>query len=161
MAVYTIGGRRVVASLLLAQDFFLAVGSGDPDWDTTPVAPTASDTDLVAKVGVTRLRDIQFVTPDEAGVISMPDGAQFAVSQTPTRYVYLEFKLDLADASGFTLRENGIYHGTQLDGAVPGGQMFIPHADVVDYGTLMQVDRYNSIVRDGTLEQNFSFILTM
>lgn len=161
MAIWTIGGRETSAALMLGENFFLGVGEGDPAWDGAPVAPLTSDRALVAPVGVTRLRDIQFVTPDANGSISMADGAKFSVSANPTKFVYMYFLLGLSDADGFTLREDGIFHGTTLDGAVPGGDMYIPDASVTDYGTLMQVDRFNSIVRDGTLEQKFSFVITL
>lgn len=160
MAVFTIGGRELAAALFKAQPFFLAVGQGDAAWDGGIVAPLATDTALVAPIGVTRLRDIQFVQPDDAGEISMADASHWATTQDATRYLYLEFKLDLADAEPATLRENGIYHGTILDGAVPAGQFYIPLDQVTDLGKLIHVDRYNSIIRDGTLEQSFSFILT-
>lgn len=160
MAVFTMLGRVLAAELFMGETFFLAVGEGDANWDTNPVAPLPSETALLAPVGVTRLRDQQFVTPDETGPISMADGSKWAVSGTPTRYVYLEFKLDLADAQPSTLRENGVYHGTELDAAVPAGQFYIPMADVTALGSLIHIDRYNSIIRDGTLEQSFSFIIT-
>src|SRR3954453_5496243 len=136
MAVYTIGGREVVAQLLLAQTFFLAVGTGDPSWDTTLVGPSPSATDLVAKVGVTRLREISYAVPDVSGAIAMADGSKFSTTVTPTRYLYLRFKLDLTDAQPNTLRECGLFFGTTLAGGVPGGQMYIPHASVTSYGKL-------------------------
>ncbi len=160
MAVYTIGGREVIAQLILDQEFFLAVGTGDPAWDEAPVAPSPSTTDLSAKVGVTRVRTIAYAVPDSGGDIAMADGSKFSISVSPTRYIYLEFKLDLTDAQPDTLRECGLYFGTALIGGTPSGQMYIEDADIVSYGKLMQVDRFNSIVRDGTIEQSFSFILT-
>ncbi|OKP66774.1 hypothetical protein BTE77_31360 [Ensifer adhaerens] len=161
MAVFTLGGRLLVASLLKSQTFFLAVGEGNPSWDTIPVEPAAADTGLVALKGFTRMREIAFVMPNEAGTISMADGARFAVSAEPTRYLYLQFKLDLADANGTTLRESGICHGTQLREGFPPGQMYIPEADTLAHGQMIHADRYNSIIRDGTLEQSFSFVLTL
>ncbi len=161
MAVYTIGGREVVASLLFAQTYFLGLGRGDTAWDTALVQPSPSDIDLVDKIGVTRTRTQSYATPDTEGEIAMADGSKFTLTGTPTRYLYLLFKLDLADAVPQTLRECGVFHGTVLDGGVPGGQMFIPHASVVNYGKLIEVDRFNSIVRDGTTEQEFSFIITL
>ncbi|QPC87143.1 hypothetical protein GA830_10610 [Mesorhizobium sp. NBSH29] len=161
MAVFTVGGREVIASLLINQTFFLALGKGDPAWDTNLIPPSPGATDLVDKVGVTRLRQIDYASPSETGEITMADGSQFTVSPTPTRYLYLWFKLDLPDAVPSTLRECGLYHGTVLGGAVPAGQFYVPGADVVAYGKLVHLDRYNSIVRDGTIEQGFSFILTL
>lgn len=160
MAVYTLLGRELAAELFMGETFVLAVGEGDPVWDGAPIEPLPNQLSLVAAIGVTRLRDKQYVTPDEAGTITMGDGSKWSVSAQRTRYVYLEFKLDLADAQPATLRENGVYHGTEIDAAVPGGQLYIPLEDVTALGDLIHIDRYNSIVRDGSLEQAFSFILT-
>src|SRR5690349_4824618 len=103
MAVFTVGGREVVAELLYQQTLFLAVGVGSPTWDDALVPPTGMVTDLVDKVGVTRCREQAFVEPDENGDIAMSDGGKFIRSVTPTRYLYLFFKLDLPDAQPFTL----------------------------------------------------------
>ncbi|PRD42332.1 hypothetical protein C5748_16170 [Phyllobacterium phragmitis] len=161
MAIFTLGGRKTLASLLKEVPVFLGVGSGDIAWDTVPAEPLATDTALVAPVGVTRLREISFVAPDDAGDIIMADTSRFLRVDDPTRYLYLEFKLDLSDANGSTLRETGILVGVEIDPDVPAGQMYIPLADVAVTGTLIQVDRFNSIIRDGTLEQSFNFILTL
>ncbi|MBN8243313.1 hypothetical protein JF546_09850 [Nitratireductor aquimarinus] len=161
MAIWTLGGRQVAAQLLLGETFFLGVGEGDPAWDTVPVDASPGDIDLVDRVGVTRLRDIQFATEDPGGSITMADGSKWSFTAQPTRYVFLDFKLDLADGEGHTLRETGLFHGTELAPAVPAGQMYVPNADIVDYGRLMQVDRFNSVIRDGSLEQRFTYIITL
>ncbi|WP_025089770.1 hypothetical protein [Brucella intermedia] len=172
MAVFTQGGRVVLAQALYDVTMFLAVGKGDPAWDgepqpTTPAEQEARDTalsvttDLVAKVGVTRTRDKFFVKPDNAGTILMGDGSIYSQSDVPTASLYVRFQLDLPDAAGSTLRETGIFVGTQLGGAVPDGQQYIPAADVVNFGTMIDVDRFAPIVRDGSIGQTFSFILTM
>ena len=161
MAVFTIGGRIVAAQLFHAQTWFLGLGRGDPQWDSALVQPSPTLTDLVDKVGVTRCREVAYVKPDDAGDISMSDGAKFSRSDDPTRYLYLYFKLDLPDASPNTLRENGVYFGTALAAGIPAGQFYIDAADVETWGTLIRADRFNSIVRDGTIEQAFSMIITL
>lgn len=172
MAVFTQGGRVVLAQALYDVTMFLAVGEGDPAWDsepqpTTPAEQEARDTalsvatDLVAKVGVTRIREKFFVKPDNAGTILMGDGSTYSQSDVPTAYLYVRFQLDLPDAAGRTLRETGVFVGTQLGGAVPAGQQYIPGADVVNFGTMIEVDRFAPIVRDGSIGQTFSFVLTM
>jgi hypothetical protein len=161
MAVFTIGGRIVAGKLMFQQVFFLAVGKGNATWDTSLEPPSPLLAALIDPVGVTRCRETSYVVPDEAGVITTSDGAKFSRTIDPSRYVYLEFKLDLEDAVPETLRESGIFHGTEIEAGIPEGQFYIPHADVIQYGTLIYADRFNSIVRDGTIEQSFSCVLTM
>lgn len=164
MAVFTLSGRNVLAQAILDMDLMLAVGAGDAGWDDAVGAgdaELAQLTSLTDLIGVTRIRDKSFVTPDASGTIPMTDGSLYSLSDVPTRYVYLRFQLDLADASGVTLRESGVYVGTELSSSVPSGQMYIPAADVAEIGTMMQVSRFAPIVRDGSLSQIFSTILTM
>jgi hypothetical protein len=161
MAVFTVGGREVVASLLKEQTWYLGVGQGDDAWDSALVAPSPTDTDILDKVGATRMRDCEFAVPDADGEITMADGTHFAISATPTRYLYVSFKLDLADAEGSYLRECGIFYGLEVPGGAPSGQFYFDAADVVDWGKLIHLDHFNSIVRDGTIEQTFSFIITL
>lgn len=172
MAVFTQSGRVVLAQALFDMPLFLAMGEGDPEWDslsppTTPEEQAIRDaaltvlTDLVSKVGITRTREKFFVKPDNAGTILIGDGSAYSQSQTPTAYVFVRFQLDLPDAAETTLRETGVFVGTQPVGTVPAGQMYIPAADVTSFGTMIEVDRFAPIVRDGSIGQTFSFILTM
>lgn len=172
MAVFTQDGRVALAKALYDMTLFLAVGEGLSEWDdqprpTTPEEQAAQDaawsvlSNLESPVGVTRTRDKYFVVPDADGDIVMADGAKFSQSTEPTGFVFLRFQLDLDDASSNTLRETGIFVGTKLDEGVPGGQMFIPVADVVDLGKMIEVDRFSPIIRDGSIGQTFTFIMTM
>lgn len=172
MAVFTQGGRIALAQALLDMTLFLAVGEGDPAWDdvprpTTPEEQAVQDaawavlTDLEAKVGLTRTRDKYFVEPDPDGNIVMADGAKYKQSADPTGFVYVRFQLDLDDATGTALREAGIFLSPQIDPSVPAGQMYIPAADVLEFGRMLQVDRFSPIIRDGSIGQTFTYILTM
>lgn len=172
MAVFTQGGRIVLAQALLDMTLFLAVGEGDPEWDsqTLPTTPEELEqrnaeltvlSDLVSKVGVTRTREKFFVKPDSAGTILTGDGAAYSRSDTPTPHVFIRFQLDLPDAASTTLRETGILVGTELAVDVPAGLQYIPAADVVSFGTMIEVDRFAPIVRDGSIGQTFTYILTM
>lgn len=172
MAVFTQDGRVALAKALYDMTLFLAVGEGLPAWDdqprpSTPEEQAAQDAawsvlfKLESPVGVTRTRDKFFVVPDPDGDIVMADGAKFSQSAEPTGFVFLRFQLDLDDASSNTLRETGMFVETKLSEGVPGGQMFIPIADVVDLGKMIEVDRFSPIVRDGSIGQTFTFIMTM
>lgn len=172
MAVFTQDGRVAMAKALYDMTLFLAVGEGLPEWDdqprpTTPEEQAAQDaawsslSNLENTVGVTRTRDKYFVIPDPDGDIVMADGAKYSQSAEPTAHVFIRFQLDLNEASNNTLRENGLFVGTKLAESVPAGQMFIPLADLVDLGKMIEVDRFSPIVRDGSVGQTFPFIMTM
>ena len=63
MAIFTIGGREMVAQILLGQKFFLGLCHGTPDWDAVIEPPSATATDLVDKFGLTRMRRLIYVVP--------------------------------------------------------------------------------------------------
>lgn len=172
MAVFTQDGRIVVAQALFESTFFLAVGEGLPEWDDVPAPSTPEEqaardaewtvlTDLDNKVGLTRTRDKFFVTPDLEGDIAMADGARYSQSEEPTPYIFVRFQLDFADASGTTLRETGMFVGVEISETVPAGQMYIPLADVTTAGKMIEVDRFAPIVRDGSIGQTFTYVMTM
>lgn len=172
MAIFTNSGRIVLAQALLNMELHMAVGSGDPAWDslpapTTPEAQAIRDaewsqlTALTAPVGLARTRDKFFVKPDVNGTIPMNDGGLYSQSAEPTPYIYVRFQLDLADALGETLRENGVFVGSQIAADVPSGQMFIEPDDIISFGQMIQVDRVAPVVRDGSISQTLSTILTM
>ncbi|OEI84477.1 hypothetical protein GRI33_06985 [Brucella sp. BO3] len=171
MAVFTQGGRIVLAQSLYDMTFFLAVGQGDATWDSVPPPATPAEqaaqdaalsglTDLADIVGVTSVRDKYFVAPDPTGSIAMADGARYKKSDTPTAHLFVSFQLDLADAQGTTLRETGIFVGTKLATSVPAGQTYIPKANVTSFGTMIETDRFPPIIRDGSIGQSFNYIVT-
>jgi hypothetical protein len=161
MAIFTIGGREVVAELLLNQTFYLALGSGDPNWDIAIEPPSPTATDLIDKFGLTRMRRFTYVVPNLDGEIQMADSSKFAASDAPSRYLYIAFRLDPSDAKGELIREAGLYWGTKLVEGTPAGQMYLEKQAVVSWGKLIHLDRFNSIERDGLIEQTFSFVLTL
>lgn len=168
MAVFTLDGRKALAQALLNMNLMLAVGSGDTAWDDSEGfsggltdGELSQLTSLTSFIGVTRIRDKSFVLPDPNGSIPMTDGSLYSPSDDPTRFVYLRFQLDLADATGVSLRESGIFLGTEVKSSVPSGQMYIDAGDVMELGSMIQVSRFAPIVRDGSLAQILSTIVTL
>ncbi|PRA87918.1 hypothetical protein CQ054_05835 [Ochrobactrum sp. MYb29] len=163
LSVFVEGARIVFAQYLMQQPLFFAVGSGDPAWDSLPdptpdeenqrLSELAKENALESCIGVTRVRARSFMKADPNGEIVLSDGSRWSVSSTATNTLRLEGRLDIADATGNSIRETGVYLDTQLSEAVPSGQMFIPIGDVVSLGTLIQLHRFPPIVRDGTISQ--------
>lgn len=169
-SVFVAPARILIAQLLMDQPLTIAVGTGDPAWDSLP--PPATDDDLAKLlsemsqqtalancIGFTRVRSKSFVMPDENGTVVMSDGTKWTKTDDPTNAFLVEGQLDLADATGVTLRENGIYAGTEFEASVLPGQMYIPLADVTTLGTLVELTRFPAIVRDGSLAQNLFELL--
>ncbi|WP_273792374.1 hypothetical protein [Brucella anthropi] len=164
-SVFVAPARTLLAQLLYDQPLTIAVGSGDPAWDSLPPPATPDDlekflgelsqeTALTNPVGFTRVRNKTFVVPDAKGDIIMSDGTKWSKSSDPSNAFLVEGLLDLTDAIDVTLRENGVYAGTEFDDTVLPGQMYIPLANVKTLGTLVELTRFPPIVRDGSLSQS-------
>ncbi|MFV0680309.1 hypothetical protein [Ottowia sp.] len=154
-------GRTALATALKAMPMHLAWGRGDPAWDTTPEAEPTDATALVAEVGRRKVTSAEYATPDAAGVILMPGGERFAVSATPTPWLYLRTVFDFAEANGETIREVALFVGGATDAALPPGQHYYTPAQVTDPGRMYLLDRGERIERTGTTYQAFEYILPL
>jgi len=65
MAILTTSGRAALAAAIKQQTLHLALGEGDPLWDTTKAISTPFDEAGVIELGVTHLADIRVTSLDE------------------------------------------------------------------------------------------------
>ncbi len=146
-------GRVVVATAVRAQAMYLGVGSGLAAWDAAPTAPAAADVGLVTPIAIVRPSQYAYVTQDNAaGTIAMPDGSKWAMSATPTRFLFLSAMLGFTDGPTETLREAGLFLGSTFAADVTAGQTYIPWAKVTNAGSMLAVQRFAPIQRAGTQE---------
>ena len=158
MAILTNSGRAAVAEVLKDQPIHLAWGSGDPDWDTVHVPEPLTALALEAEIGRRVATQAQFCKPDANGEIIVPNG-QFAISAQPTNYLFLRFTFDFADASAATIRELGVFIGTEIDSSVPSNQQYFLPADVVDPGRMLLLERIPKLERSPEIRQQFEFVV--
>jgi hypothetical protein len=65
MAILTSSGRAALAGAIKQQTLHLALGEGDPVWDTTKTINAAFNVEGVIALGVTHLADIRVTSLDE------------------------------------------------------------------------------------------------
>ncbi len=65
MAILTASGRAALAAAIKQQTLHLALGEGDPLWDTTKAISTPFDEAGVIELGVTHLADIRVTSLDD------------------------------------------------------------------------------------------------
>jgi hypothetical protein len=160
MAILTTSGRVALAMSVINEPIHLAWGSGSPDWDTTPVAESISESALVSEVGRRVATSLRYCAPDVAGEIIVPNG-RFAESVTPTNHLFLRFNFDFADAPNSSIREIGIFIGTTINSGLPPGQMYFIPAQLLTTGTLLALERIPKIARSAAVRQSFEFVLTI
>lgn len=159
MAILTNSGRVAMAESVMVRPIHLAWGSGDPDWDTTPVPENIGDYALVNEVGRRLVSVVRYCTPDANGEIVVPTG-RFSESAVPTKHLYMRFNFDFFDAPTASIREVGVFIGTQTDPDLPPGQMYFEPTDIVSPGTLLVIERTDKFDRSASVRQSFEFVVT-
>ena len=157
MAILTISGRTALAIAVMAQPIHLAWGSGDPAWDTAPVPETTALTALTNEIGRHTVTEARYCKPAADGGIIVPNG-RFAVSETPTNYIYMRFSYDYEDASTADIREVAVYLGTKTNPALPPGKVYFEGSDITAPGTLLLVERFKKFPRSAASRQAFEFV---
>ncbi|MGY3806826.1 hypothetical protein ACWNG8_06815 [Aeromonas veronii] len=151
-------GRAAVAVSIKAQPIHLAWRRGDVAWDATPSPETPTTSDLVAEVGRRRVTQSLFCTPDPTGEIVVSEG-RFTATIEPTNYLYLRFAFDFTDAQDETIRELGVFVGTEAKPTTPVGQDYLLPGDIEVSGTLLVYERIQKLVRGSQVRQQFEFVM--
>ena len=113
MAIITISGRAGMAKSIKNSPLYIAWGQGQHDVEAnekTPEDPT--QTALFREVGRRVVDNVQFVVGNDEGELVTPTG-RWTVSATPTNNLYISTTFDFEDASGYTIREYGLFVNTE------------------------------------------------
>jgi len=162
MAILTTSGRTALARSVAAQPLHLAWGSGDPAWDTVPVAEDPDAEALEAELGRRPVSELRFVVEDEAGAVETPEG-KFSVLPNGqySNNLYVKFNFDYDDAPTASIREVAVFVGTQKKATVPSGKFYLEPTDIDDFGTLLAIQHRPRIIRSGDTRQSFELVLTL
>lgn len=153
MAVLQDRGRALLARLIAEQSIYLAWGRGLPAWDGAAEPEPTTAAALVDEIGRRRATAVQYVLPDAAGEVELPDGSRYTVSSEPTKWLLLRWTFDYADAAGETVRELGVFiSGTVVAGLPPGQRYFTPD-QVATPGELYTLERFAGWVRNPNTRQ--------
>jgi hypothetical protein len=159
MSLLTLTGRIAIATAVRdkADSIYLAWGSGDSAWDTTPVDVDDTLTELEDEVGRRLLTYSAFVVEDDEGEIVTPSGS-YTISANPTTNLFMRFAFDTTDSPSAIIREVGLFtDGTVNDGLPPGQKYFSP-AEVDDPGIMAAVERFTHFTRSPDVRQTFEFV---
>ncbi len=158
MSILTNSGRAAVAASIMSQEIHLAWGSGDAAWDTTPVPEQADSTALVNEIGRRRITRALFCLPHPQGELIVPTG-RFTQSDAPTKYLYVRFSFDFADAPASTIREVAVFSGTTVKDSVPADQDYIVPSDIENPGLMLALEHIGALERSASVRQQFEFVI--
>lgn len=159
MAILPKSGRAAIAKAIKTQPIHLAWGTGDGAW-TTPAAENTLATSLLNEIGRRTAMEVTFVTPDPNGEIEVDTAGRFARSTTETNQLYMVFKFDFANASSAVIREIGVFVGTETAANLPAGQMYFAPSEIVNHGTLLQLENKSPIYRSSSTRETFDILVT-
>ncbi|MFZ2307534.1 MAG: hypothetical protein WAW73_18030 [Rhodoferax sp.] len=159
MAVLQDDGRIALAVAVASQPIHLAWGRGDPAWDITPEPEPTNATTLVDEVGRRLVTFVGYAEPNNAGEIELPSGDRYTVVAGPTQWVYIRTVFNFEDAVGETLRELGVFIGSQPVAGLPAGQRYFTPAEIASPGRFYTMDRIPHFTRNGAVRQTFEYVL--
>lgn len=159
MAIITNSGRSAIAAALKDDAIFVAWGTGLEDWDNNTERENRNTTDLTAEIGRTKAKIVGFCTPDDAGEIVM-QGNRFTASDTPTPNLHIRVDFDFSDGLGQTIRELGVFVGTELVKGLPKGQRYYTPDNLVSKGTLVALDYITPMQRGVGSKFSLDFVIS-
>lgn len=158
MATLQESGRIALAIAVASQPIHLAWGHGSPAWDAAPQPEGNTNAGLVDEIGRRASTQVGYCRPDANGEIELASG-RYTLSAEPTTYVYVKFVFAFAEAAGETIREQGIFLGTQVKAGLPAGQRYFLPADLASPGRLYALERVTAFPRNGATRQMFEYVL--
>ncbi len=163
MAALQDQGRIELAELFKNRPLHLAWGRGLPTWDITPIVEPITATELVDEIGRRIASQKQFVIPETdpnaANTIKVPGGDLYRIVNYPTRWVLIEFVFDYTDGAGESIRELGVFAGTQVIAGLPVGQRYFTPGQIAEPGRLYMLDHIPRLIRSGATEQVYRYVL--
>ena len=159
MPVLQQSGRIALAKAVAARAIYIALGRGDPAWDTSPMPEPTGSTALVDEIGRRLVTDIAFVQPDPDGEIELPNQDKYAVVDQPTPWLLLRATFNFEDAQGQTVREAGVFFDPLIAPGVPPGQRWVLAAEVLAPGDLYTLERRAADYRSGSVRAVEEIIL--
>lgn len=159
MAILATIGRAAIATAIKNNALHLAWGTGNPVWDTSLPPEQRTALNLTTEIGRRVITLAEYCTPVADGSI-VTLGGRFNPSATPTSNLHLQAAFDFDDGLGETIRELGVFIGTEVASNLPAGQTYFTPADIVNNGTLLTIDHITGIERGVGSRISFDVVIT-
>jgi hypothetical protein len=159
MAILTQSGRAAMAQAVKNQKMHVAWGTGDAEWDLEPIPEDTTQEALLNEIGRRIVDEVFFCTPDDQGELEAANG-RFTLSETQKRNLFIRVRYNFSDASGYTIRELGLFINGETDGELPIGQEYFLPNQVTDPGILLLIEHEPAMIRTPAVRESFSFVVT-
>jgi hypothetical protein len=115
---------------------------------------------LLSEIGRRIIDEVTFCVGDENGLLVTPTG-RFSAVETPTNQLYFHCTFDFEDAATETIRELGIFMGTEVAASCPPGQRYFAPSDLTNPGILLVCENTVPLIRTNATREAFSFVVTL
>ena len=159
MAILATSGRAAIATAIKNNDLHLAWGTGLESWDGALPPEMRTATQLNTEIGRRVITLAEYCSPSPDGAI-VTLGGRFRASDTPTANLHLQVTFDFDDGLGETIRELGVFIGTETIPNLPLGQTYFKPLDVISKGTLLTIDHITGIERGVGSRISFDVVVT-
>ena len=103
---------------------------------------------------------MSFCKADPEGFAVTPTG-RFSKTDEATNQLYFHCTFEFEDASDQTIRELGLFIGTEVaDSCLPGQRYFIP-SELKEPGILLVLENTVPLVRTASTREDFSMVITL
>ena len=161
MAILTTAGRAGLAKAIRESDLHLAWGQGQRDVGSNEKIPEdPGQTALFREIGRRLVDSVQYCVGDDEGDLIAPTG-RFSLSLQPTNNLFVSTKFDFEDGAGYTIREFGLFIGTEVSSECPVGQKYFLPSDITDPGVLLTLENSVPLIRLASTREEFNFVLTL
>ena len=144
--------RVITGTIPEGDEVAVSFMAGRPPEDTGRTA-------LLREVGRRVVDEVHFVSPDAQGEIVVPTG-RYTISIEPTNHLFVRVRFDFEDAATNTIREQGLFVGTETNAGLPVGQKFFIPAQIEEPGILLILQHSVPIVRQPSTRETFEFVVT-
>lgn len=120
---------------------------------------TTEITALLEELGRREPTIKSYCLPDEDGDIVAND-TSWAVSATPTRHIYLQFKFDSSEAVGQIIHQLGLIVGTVRTAETPVGKKYLIPSEIEDQGELYMIENIEPFSRYAGKREVFEYVVT-
>lgn len=170
-------GHIAICEGAFNENYYLAVGRTPIGYDNTgwyetdtPPIESADTTELLDELGKATESYKSYVYPVDIPDIELAtkgveydiewNGNFWKYSTTPTRFLYLMFKIESDIIPIEIIRQIAIYQNPVIKAGVPDGTKFYTPADLDDPGTIIMYENVKPITRTSNTREIFDFVLT-
>ncbi|WP_240939316.1 hypothetical protein [Diaphorobacter sp. HDW4A] len=115
------------------------------------------------EIGRRLATEVAYVVPatEIDGDIELPGKIFYKRVAEPSQFLFVRATFGFDDAVGESVREMGVFFGTQIAAGVPAGQRYLSPDQIADAGEIWSMEFRARMVRDGGTKGNEEIVIPL